>query len=646
MAGNPNKTVKTVTSILASAGVLWSVFYVLGGAPRLNVPIGLLQFLHVGASLFLPLVFILRRATNAASRDRVPWYDIVAAVLAFLIPLYLMTHYRQSQYGAWAFSPPTLVVYLGVIMVALVIEGTRRAAGTFMATAALLLALSPLYVHFLPGIFKGATFGIHRIVGTLFISANGMFGSVMSVFILTFLLFIFFGVVLQAAGAGRFFTNIALALLGETRGGAAKVAVIASSLFGTVSGSATANVMVSGSFTIPMMKASGLPGERAAAIEAAASEGGILMPPVMGAVAFVMADFLGIPYWRVAVAAAVPAVLYYWCLFCQVHRYAVNHGLRGVPRDQVPPLGRTVIEGWHIPATFVVLVLTLFVLKISPGQAALWTTISLFLFTALNKFTRSGIVKVIRESADSGRIFAQLAPIILAVGLIIGGLDLSGLSVSVVQWMGGIASNNVATALLVVAAASFVLGTGLPAMAVYILLAILLAPVLEGMGLNRIAVHLTILYWGILSDFTPPTAITPFVAAGFADASPLKTALHTMRFGVVIFLAPLFFVFRPVLILQDFQLLPFMLLFLFAVVGLWLLAQALEGYAPPETSTQRWMRLACLVGAGMILSLVWYIQIAGVLVAAAIVLVGRAGDSAARRADVKRQTAESTGPQP
>ncbi len=616
--------IRVVAGVLAVAATLLTVFYVVGIATRLGIVLGSMQYITAGAALLLPLAFLLVRATPGAQTGKVPWYDLLAAALSFFISLYAFATFVQARQESWGIFPPATALVLGITMCLLVIEAGRRTAGIFFAIAVAVCALSPLYVHLLPGFLRGNDYTIKRLVGALFIDAGGMFGQIMSIFILMFLLFILFGIILQASGAGRFFTNLALSLLGEAKGGAAKVAVFASSLFGTISGSATANVMVSGSFTIPMMKEAGFKPHYAAAVEAAASEGGIIMPPVMGAVAFIMANFLGIPYWRVALAAMVPAILYYWCLFSQVHFYSVNNGIKGIPRSQNQPVGKTLLQGWHIIVTAVILVWMLFIARVAAGQAALWSIVALFVFMTINKATRPNRATFIKVAEDSARIFGQLAPILLAVGLIIGGLRLSGLDLSLMEWMSR-ASQNVATGLLVLALAGFVLGTGLPGAAVYILLAILLAPGLESMGLNRLAIHMSILYWGILADFTPPTAITPMVAAGFAGASPMKTTLQTMRFGAVLYVAPFFFIFHPVLLLENFQVFPFVLVTLSGLAGFWLLARGFEGYGPPATWTKHLKRIAALVSSVLILTMVWYLQIVGAVLAIGLVLAGRAG---------------------
>ncbi|MDO8473531.1 MAG: TRAP transporter fused permease subunit [Dehalococcoidia bacterium] len=613
------KTVRVVCGTLGLLGVLLSTFYVLGMAPRLNWVIGIKQFLYLGASLFLPICFLLFRASEGPRDRKVPWYDFLAAAICFAIPLYLYFTYQEAEIKSWSIFPPITVVVLGVIMCVLLLEAGRRTAGKFFAICCLVMLIVPMVGSYLPGMLQTSKFSLDRLIGTVFVSGSGMFGSIMQVFVLVYLLFIFFGLATQIAGAGKFFTNIAFAFLGRARGGTAKAAVISSSLFGTISGSATANVMVSGSFTIPMMKNAGYKPHIAAAIESAASEGGIIMPPVMGAVAFIMANFLGIPYWKVALAAAVPAVLYYWCLFSQVHIHAINNFPAKTERTDVPPLGKTLLEGWHLIITAAVLVWSLFISKMPTGQSALLTTVVLLVLCTINPATRPNWASLVKMVEDSSRIFGQVAAILLGVGLITGGFALSGLHVAAAQWLQS-SSPNVWIALLILAVVCVALGTGLPGGAVYVIVAVLLAPGLVKMGLNQMAVHMTILYWGLIADFTPPTAITPVVAAGFAGASPMKTTWQSMRFAAVIYIAPFFFIFHPVILLQNFQILPFAYAVLSAFPGFYLVAQGFEGFGSPETRFKIVKRVVILVAAVLVLTMTWYLQIVGVVLAGGVLL--------------------------
>ncbi len=633
-----NLAVRTISCILAAAGVLWCVFYVTSLAPRLNISLGYLQYTVLSAAVLLPLAFLLFRADEKLPKFRIPWYDIVAAVLSFGIPLYLFATYGQSRLAGWGMTPPTTVIILGTIMCLLVIEGARRGAGIFFALTVLLFATAPLYVHLLPGILRNLPKDPGRIIGTLFATTGGMFGSIMQIFVLVYILFVFFGVAAQVGGAGKFFANLAMSLLGRARGATAKAAIISSAMFGTISGSASANVMVSGAFTIPMMKQAGYKAHYAAAIEAAASQGGIIMPPVMGAVAFIMANFLGVPYWRVAMAAAVPALLYFWCLFSQVHIHAVNNMPREAARIEVPPLARTLLGGWHLIGTAFVLVYTLFVEKMNPGLSVLVATVAMFLFTSMRKSTRPTVASLIKLMQDSAAVFGQLAAVLLAVGLIIGGLNISGIDVSVTQWLAS-GTHSVPVALLILAVASLVLGMGLPGSAMYIILAVLIAPSLTNMGLNVMAVHMTILYWGLVADFTPPTAITPLIAAGFAGASPMKATWQAMRFASVIYFAPFFFILHPVILFEKFSIVPFIHVVISGFAGFYFLAQGLEGFSPPSSWAKTGKRIVILVLAVMVLSMYWYLQIAGVLLAIGVLLSERpaaAKERFARAAEAKQ----------
>lgn len=630
MTGNAyDRIVKGVAWVLVTCAVLLSAFYALSVAPRLGIVMGTTQFVNLAAALLLPLAFLLVRAKELPKYSTLPWYDALAALLSFGIPMFAFVTYTRALTSSWIIFPPSLVLALGIVMSVLVVEAARRTGGKFFVISVVILALAPFYVQFLPGFLKGNPYTLPRVIGSYFVGSEGIFGSVMKTFILSFLLFIFFGVATQACGAGKFFTNVSLALLGRYRGGSAKAAIVASSLFGTISGSASANVTVCGSFTIPMMKQAGYKPHFAAAVEAASSEGGIIMPPVMGAVAFVMADFLGLSYWKIALAAIVPAILYYWCLFSQVHFHALNHGLKAVPPGSVPPLRETLREGWHLVLVAVFLVWLLFVQKVNPGQAALFATVALFAVSSVRKSTRPDAKMMVTLVETSAKVFAQLAPIIMAIGLIIAGISLSGLGMSFTQWLQTISGSSPVLGLVALAMAAFVLGTGMPGVAIYMLLALLMAPTLESFGLNRVAVHMTILYWGLMADFTPPTAIAPTIAAGYAGASPLATSLQAMRLAAVIYVAPFFFVFHPVILFQHFQIAPFIFTVVSAFLGCWLLARAFEGYGPASDWRKHTMRLAALVSGAAVLSMVWYLQIPGIAIAAAGMLWGRAIDKEA-----------------
>lgn len=621
IASDFSRPVKIAAGVFVVATVAWSIFYIMSVATRLGIVLGNTQYVALGTAFLLPQAFLLFRANDKRPRGRIPWYDFLAAFLAFAIPLFVFFSYGQQRAGGWGIHPPTYAFVLGIIMILLIMEGARRTGGTFFVVAVIVCASLPLLAEHLPGFLRSLPIKPERVVGNMFLTSEGIFGPIMQTFVQVFLLFIFFGVLIQVGGGGKFFINMASSFMGHTTGGAAKVAVISSSLFGTISGSATANVSVCGAFTIPMMKEAGYEPHVAAAVEAASSEGGAIMPPVMGAIAFLMANFLGIPYWRVALAAIIPALIYYWCLFSQVHFHAVNHKLKGIPKSELPSARKTLIDGWHIAATLFLLIYFLFIEKMTPGKSVMFTSLIYIVLCYMRKSTRPTSETYKALIMGSAKVFGQLTGILLAIGIIVAGVGLSGVDMSTAQWLGN-GSHSVWIALLALCAAAFVLGTGMPGSAIYMLLAVLMAPALETFGLAVLAIHMTILYWGLIADFTPPTAVAPTIAAGYAGANPLKTQWQTMRLGAVIFIAPFFFVFHPVILFIDFQLADFVWVVASAAIGFWLVARGFEGYeSGSRAKTAR--RILVLAAGVAVLSMTWWAQVVGIVLAVGLEVFAR-----------------------
>jgi len=351
-------------------------------------------------------------------------------------------------------------------------------------------------------------------------------------------------------GAGKFFINLAFALCGTFRGGAAKVGIFASALLGMMSGSVVSNVLTAGTMTIPVMKKTGFRASYAGAIEACASTGAVLAPPVMGATAFVMAQFLNMSYAEVALAATIPAALYYFGLFMQVDAYAARHSLKGLPRAELPRMWVTLKEGWYFVLVIALLVFMMLVMKRESHAPFYATVLLLVLNQAFNRerWTWATAAKFLEMN---GRTFAELVGILAGCGLLIGAFSLTGVVSSIANDMLRIAGNNAMLLLGMTAVTSLVLGLGLTTTACYIFLAILVGPALEKAGLNKLAVHMFIFYWGMLSAITPPVAIASFAAAGIAGAPPMKTGWESMRVGSIIYFIPFFFVLNPALVLQG-----------------------------------------------------------------------------------------------
>jgi TRAP transporter 4TM/12TM fusion protein len=382
--------------------------------------------------------------------------------------------------------------------------------------------------------------------------------------------------VLQRTGGGRFFNDLALSMVGGYRGGAAKVAIIASGFMGSMSGSVISNVLTTGVVSIPAMKRTGFSARYAAATEACASTGGVLMPPIMGATAFVMASFLSIPYVEIAIAATIPSVLYYFGLFAQIDAYSARRGLKGLARHELPGLLRTIIDGWPYVIVFAVLIGLMVVLR-QDTHAPYWATLLLVVINQLHREDRLTLAKAYDLLYGVGQSLAELTAILLGVGLIVGAFSATGLAGTLVNELIHMAGKSTLALLVMGALTAFIFGMGMTVTACYIFLAVVLAPALEQAGLNKLAVHLFILYWGMVSYITPPVALGAFAAATLARANPLATGFEAMRLGGVIYIVPFFFVLNPALI-GEAPAWEVAVSFATAVVGVWFLASAIQGY--------------------------------------------------------------------
>jgi len=417
--------------------------------------------------------------------------------------------------------------------------------------------------------------------------------------------FLVFGTALMMTGAGRFFINIAFALCGTFRGGAAKVCIFASALLGMMSGSIVSNVLTAGTMTIPVMKRTGFRASYAGAIEACASTGAVLAPPVMGATAFVMAQFLNMSYAQVALAAAIPAALYYFGLFMQVDAYAARHGLKGLAREELPRLWDTVKEGWYFVLVIALLVFMMLVMK-RESHAPFYATVLLLVLNQLFNRERWSWATAAKFLELNGRTFAELVGILAGCGLLIGAFSLTGVVSSLANDMLRIAGNNALLLLAMTAVTSLVLGLGLTTTACYIFLAILVGPALEKVGLNKLAVHMFVFYWGMLSSITPPVAIASFAAAGIAGAPPMQTAWESMRVGSIIYFIPFFFVLNPAFVLQG-PLTETLVLTSTCALGIVFICGGIQGYQVwagdlRRTGGAEWPLRILLIAGGMVLA--------------------------------------------
>src|SRR3990170_4372959 len=530
------------------------------------------RYLYLLLATFFAPAFLLFPAGGDRSA-RVPWYDAALFLAAVLAPLYFAWHAERMVREAWEFQAPAAAVVVGVVLWLLRLEGARRTGGLTLAVILFVFSLYPVYAGALPGPIAGFSLSFPDTIRYQSASVEAILGIPMRVFGTLLVGFILFGAALHVTGAGRFFTGISMALLGNVRGGTAKVAVVASGLFGTMSGSSVSNVLATGVVTIPAMKRTGFRPEDAAAVEANASSGGVLTPPVMGAVAFVMASILSMPYVNVAFAAAIPAALFFLSLALQVDAYAARKGIRGLPRTELPSVGRTFAEGWFYVFAFLVLVVLLVYLR-QEALAPFYATAALFVLAMVRRETRWTVARAVRFIESSGRVLTELVTILASVGLLIGGLTVTGVIGTITTDLILIAGGSLIALILMTAIACFILGTGLTITASYIFLAIMVAPALIQQGMNPVAVHLFILYWAVLSEITPPVALSVVAASSLAGAPVMRSMMEAMKFGSVKYALPFFFIYNPVLVLQGGTLLTTVEVLAAAVLGLALVAYA------------------------------------------------------------------------
>lgn len=540
----------------AAAGALAVAIVFLAGAWSLDLPrqFGIAfypaQFLALILGLALAVAFLTRTVRGEAQRGTPPWYDLVAAALGLGVCVVMAIRY-PALVDLVLLRPPEAVA-IGAVALPLILEALRRVTGPTLVIVVLVFILYAFFGDNVPGRLAGRAQGWDKVASYLTFDVNGVLGVPLQIASTVVIAFVLFGMLLNRAGGAKLFTDGALVLMGGLRGGAMKIAVIASAIFGSISGSAVANVMSTGVVTIPMIKQTGYPAHRAAAIEAVASTGGQLLPPVMGAAAFLMAEFLYTPYSTVALAALVPGILYYAALFIQADLEAVRHNIAAVPKAE-RPRARDVKSGWHFLLAFAVLIVTLFVMNWQPAKSALAAAATVAATAILLGYQgrRPGARDLWSTVAQAGQASIDLVLICAAAGMVIGVLNMTGLSFNLTYALVQLGGGSKIALLVMSALVCIVLGMGLPTLGVYVLLATLVAPALVELGVDRIAAHLYVLYFGMMSMITPPVAIAAFAAAGIAGARPMQTGFEAMRFGWPAYVVPFLFALSPSLILRG-----------------------------------------------------------------------------------------------
>lgn len=600
-----------VVSVLAVCVTLACIIYVVDVPTYLDRPVFREQFFGLIYGLLFASGFLLFPA-GRGSRQSVRWYDLVLAATGLAAGLNVAFLWPELVVSPGVITPDR--VFFGVLAVLLVLELTRRAFGWPLVILVALFIFYARFSYMFPGVLEGRGSTWSRLATFLYLDTGSMLGMVAMVMFGTVFAFMLFGAALFATGGGSFFTDLSLALMGGRRGGPAKVGVLGSALFGTLSGSASSNVVITGSITIPMMKRLGYRPAVAAAVEAVASTGGSLMPPVMGATAFVMAEFLSVPYREVALAALVPAILYYLMLFIYVDLEAGKLGLKGLPPEQIPKLSAVLARGWPYFAPLAILIACLFFFFISPDLSALLATLAV-LALGLVSARRPSWHDLGEAVISTGRMMVEVGVIGAAAGLIIGTINLTGLGLLFSQILISASGGHLGLLLVLTALASVVLGMGMPVTASYIILAVLAAPALIEAGISPMAAHMFILYYAMLSFLTPPVCVAVYIAATIAGSRPMETAVESIKMGVVAYLVPFLFVADDALLLGGTSL-ENIIAGVTGMLGFSVLAIAIQGYFTGPLGGP--VRLVLTVAAVLLVTHEWMYNGLGLVIAGAV----------------------------
>jgi TRAP transporter 4TM/12TM fusion protein len=599
--------VKIIFVLITISGLCFSIFFIFTIQVKGHV-FGEAAYYYLFFSIFLAGFFLVKRVGKR--QTGIPWYDFLAAALSFGLGFYFFLNAWEIGQVGWASLTPFQFT-TGIIYCILMLEAGRRMAGPiFLGICILIGVLYPLLADYLPGIFFGNKLSPMEIVIKNVFGWDGILGMpgrIIAGIVVGFLLFAAF---LIKSGAGQFFLDLAFALFGNFRGGPAKVAVIASAFFGSLSGSALPNIVSTGSITIPAMKKMGYPPNYAGAIEACASTAGLLMPPIMGAMAFIMAAFIGVDYDVIIVAATIPSILLYFGLLMQVDAYAGKAGLKAIPREELPSIKKTLIQGWPFLITLAFLVWGLVFMKWDV-QTPFYATGLLILLSFRSRKTMMTPRKIVDAIIMAGNLIAQTLAIILPLSFILIGLLATGVTLAITSSFLILGGGNVFGLLVIGMVSCYLLGMVGMVGPAYIFMAISLVPaVLQVTDLNEIALHLFILYYSLLALITPPVANGAFLAAAIAKAGPMRTAMTCMRLAIVLYFIPFFFVFNPSLVMQG-PIFESIYLFILCLIGITLIAAGLEGYLMKIGRISFWARPLLVVGGFLIAFPEWYTTFIG-----------------------------------
>ena len=570
--------------------------------------------IHVG--MILVLGFALYPAFKKSSRKKVAWYDWIFVALSAAMPVYVFVRY--PVFISTGFQGETIDIIFGTILILLVLECSRRLSGWALPILSIIFLIYAMYGRSFPGIFKHRGYTWHRIVTYLTTDVYGIYGTSIKVAATYIVLFIIFGEVMNKCGMGKFFNDIANAIAGHTKGGPAKVAVLASGFLGSINGSAVANVVTTGTFTIPLMKKTGYTKEFAGAVEATASVGGQLLPPIMGAAAFVMAETLGVKYGVIIKAAVIPALIYYLGIIIQVQMRATKDNLNGLPKDQMPKVKDVMKERGHLLIPIVFLLYMLIFSGVTVIRGAFWTIIVTIAIAELRPISRMSVKDICDAFVAGAKSTVSVAMACACVGIIVGVCGMTGFALNVAHAIISIGEQSLMLTLLFTMVTCMILGMGLPSIPSYLITATIAAPALVELGQPEIAAHMFCFYFAMFANLTPPVALASFAAAGLSGGSPMKTGWQSVRLALAGFIVPFMFVYNPALLLENVTLITGLQVVVTACAGVVLIAAAVEGYLMGRMNVV--LRVIAGVGAFLLIDSGLVTDIAGVACLALILL--------------------------
>lgn len=620
-----SKTRKFASPVLKKAYYVFAILvtvYHLIFASGLYMPETLKhRSIHVG--MILIMSFALYPATKKASRKVIAWYDYVLMALSAAVPIYMCVDYFNIINRAG--KPNSMDVIIGTILTLVVLEATRRVCGMALPIISIIFMLyslmgtkQGLIPIDIPGIFLHRGYTWQKLMSHFFSNTEGIYGSSVNVASTYIFLFIAFGEVMNKCGMGQFFNDFANAIAGGTKGGPAKVAVVASGLLGMINGAAVAVVVTTGSFTIPLMKKSGYDDEFSGAVVATGSVGGQLMPPVMGAAAFIMADTLGMKYNELLVSAIIPAVIYYMGILFQIQMRAEKLGMKGTPKDQLPKMSGVMKEYGHLALPIIFLVYMLFFSGKTVIMAAFYTIVFTIIVAECKKNTRMSVKDILDAMAAAAKSTVSVAIACACVGIIVGSCSITGFALNMANTIISIGGKSLMFTLVFTMVTCMILGMGLPSIPSYIITSTIAAPALVQLGIPALVAHMFCFYFAMFANLTPPVALAAFAAAGIAGGSPMKTGWASVKLALAGFILPYMFVYNTDLLLLDTPIAKAVQVAITAAVGVFLISVAVEGFLFHKVNVV--LRVVCLLGAYLLIDSGLVTDLIGIVIFAAVII--------------------------